>query len=300
MVVSGSSVADNYALWAGGSDAQASADKKLGLFVTTTQTGGAESDLSGHDGYTNPDMGAMGGFRVRAAAAYGETEPRTVEFLLTDKLGDVRRQTVTISGVTARTLDVTVPVEANLGSITPDAKLHTGTTAASAKDDSVVQNKTEAPVQGSVTSVSALAAETATETQIGSDGTPLKVNTVLPTKGGTATLIANNRSIVDAANPNAKLGVKGTETSGLATLDKALYTGAIAGDAPGTLPLAMTLAGGTATVPRKVGFRWFLDYTGTWIGDDAVYGYAASYRFAPATKDVLPDTPASIGEAASK
>lgn len=299
-LVSGSSVADNYALWAGGSDAQASADKKLGLFVTTTQTGGAESDLSGHDGYTNPDMGAMGGFRVRAAAAYGETEPRTVEFLLTDKLGDVRRQTVTISGVTARTLDVTVPVEANLGSITPDAKLHTGTTAASAKDDSVVQNKTEAPVQGSVTSVSALAAETATETQIGSDGTPLKVNTVLPTKGGTATLIANNRSIVDAANPNAKLGVKGTETSGLATLDKALYTGAIAGDAPGTLPLAMTLAGGTATVPRKVGFRWFLDYTGTWIGDDAVYGYAASYRFAPATKDVLPDTPASIGEAASK
>lgn len=299
-LVSGSSVADNYALWASGSDKDASADKKLGLFVTTTQTGGAESDLSGHDGATNPDMGAMGGFRVRAAAAYSETKPRTVEFLLTDNLGTVRRQTVTISGVTARTLDVTVPVEANLGSITPDAKLHTGTTAATAKGDSVVQNKTEAPVQGSVTSVSALATETVTETQIGSDGAALKVNTVLPTKGGAATLTANNRSIVDAANPNAKLGVKGTETSGLATLDKALYTGAIAGDAPGTLPLAMTLAGGTATVPRQVGFRWFLDYTGTWIGDDAVYGYAASYRFAPATKDVLPDTLASIGEAASK
>ena len=298
-LVSGSDVADNYALWAGGSDAQASADKKLGLFVTTTQTGGAESDLFGHDGATDPSMGAMGGFRVRAAAAYSETKPRTAEFLLTDNSGAVRRQTVTISGATARDLDVVVPVEASLGGITPDAKLHAGSGAAAAVADSAVQNKTEAPVQGSVTSVSALAVGTQTQRQLDNNGQPRKVNTVLPTMNGTATLTANNRSIVDATNPNAKLGVKAASTSGLTTLEKSLYASAIKNGASGSLPLSMTLAGGTAADPRKVGFRWFLDYTGTWIGDDAVYGYTASYSFAPATKDVPAGTPASIGEATS-
>lgn len=217
------------------------------------------------------DTDGLASVEVHAAAAYDAIDARTVRFVAMDATTGYE-VAVTIKGVTEKTLDVTVPVESGASfELAPDGALHEGVMA---KEASAFKVNNFVPVAGEVSSVTALS-EGATVAY--SDGSTATVSAELaPTS---AELSASAGAITDADKVRLFVGsTTGAETGeDLTPLLAPLYYD----PSKNTVPLSFSVPGG-----KQVVWKWGMDYTGTFLEPDGVFGFSMGYSFGLPATDV--------------
>ncbi len=235
-------------------------------------------------------LGAAGdsfsGVSLNAAAAYDRADALTYTALLAAGRYGYAVE-VSVDGRDRLTAQVDVPVDAETFELEPDGTVKT----ADAADKSIVQNKGIAPVAGGISAVEALPAG---EHQVGYDANGdgfvdaddlfTVTDVLLPTAGG-ASPLAPSSDPVDGGL--VRLGLKDC-----ALLDPSklpLYFVPGADGAGGTIPLTFALPG-TVGSPTQLAYRYFMDYTGTYVPKpgttQGAFGYKVSYDIALSADDV--------------
>lgn len=179
---------------------------------------------------------------------------------------------VTLKAVTSKTLDVTAPVESGASfELAPDGKLHEGVMA---KEASVFKVNGFVPVAGSVSAVSPLAVGSEVAY---SDGSTAKVSAVL--SPAASKLAASSAPVTDAGQVRLFAGGStGTGAdAGLTPLAATLYYD----PSKNTVPLAFAVPGN-----GQVAWKWGMDYTGTFLEPDGVFGFSMGYSFGLPASDV--------------
>ena len=272
----------NFSTWG-----TASANGTLSLTLGAYDNGVADkpaltgsADLSAGSG----TVASLSGVALNAAAAYNLGSERSWTTLVKAADNTRYRVLITVKAVTSKTAVVDVPVEGADGTfeLTPNAEVKSTDAAQSTK----VTNLSAFPVNGSVQSVTPL--------EVGTEVGSKKMTEKLVPADAAATLLANENPVTDA--DQVKLGVK--DVSGSTLLGSPLYFKA--GSPLGTVPLSIALAGnGAGSGKNDVEWLYFMDYTGTYLGTDGLFGYTAQYQFDVAEDDVntaalgkVPATPA--------
>ena len=230
------------------------------------------ADLTGIDLYT--------------AAAYTSGETRETSFVVADANAHYKVN-VTVNPVTSKTLDVTLPVEsASSFELSPDGKVHEGDSAAKAAEPSVLKSNNALPLAGRVKNVEALA----TGAKRSLDGG--EINAVLNPAGQSSVLEATTDPVADddpATPDNVKLFVASSgEDASLTVLGTPLYYD----PQSSTVPLYFAIPGS-----KEARWKWGMDYTGTYVGQKGVFGYAVSYEVGLSASDLTVPSLNGVGYA---
>ena len=235
-------------------------------------------------------LGAAGdsfsGVSLNAAAAYNRADALSYATLLASGRNGYAVE-ISVDKRDSLTAQVDVPVDAETFTLEPDGTVQTS----EAVDQSVVQNKGTAPVAGSISAVEALAEGSH---QVGYDANNDGVidgndvfevtDVLLPTADGTSPLADSNDPI---DGDLVRLGLK--DCAELDPLKLPLYYVPGVPGANGTIPLAFALPG-TVGSPTQLAYRYFMDYTGTYVlqpgTTQGAFGYKVSYDIALSANDV--------------
>lgn len=208
---------------------------------------------------------------LHAAAAYNASAVRTVTFAVMDEEAGYK-VTATLKPVTSKTLNVTVPVESGASfELAPDGKLHENEMA---KTTSVLKSNNAVPIAGNVSSVAPLAKD-ATVSYPG--GSTKKVSAVLSPVKGKLTASADSITGANKVRLLAGASTGSGATAGLTPLASTLYYD----PSKNTVPLAFSVPGG-----GQAAWKWGMDYTGTYLEPDGVFGFSMGYAFGLPTADV--------------
>ena len=218
----------------------------------------------------------LAGIDLHAAAAYTSDQEHKTSFVVSDANARYRVGVTVKPFEGSKTLDVTVPVEsASSFKLAPDGEVHEKESAAKAAGPSVLASNNALPLAGRVAKVEPLAAGTKREL----DGK--EVNAVLNPAAASIALAPTSDSIADD-NPTTPDNVKlfaaasGTDAT-LTPLSAPLYYD----PKNGTVPLYFAVPGGT-----EARWKWGMDYTGTYLGQEGVFGYAVGYEVGLSASDL--------------
>ena len=249
-------VKENYALWAAGDAAGASADKKVALAAAS---GGA--DLSAYDGTdATSALGTLSGVGLYAAAAYNCLDARTALVEVADASGSVHEAQVAIAPVEAKVLDLEVQMQAagaDSFELAPDSYVHAGEDAAVAKEAAAVKNNGKLPVTGTLN---------------GAEPQETVEHVKVPYASGDAVLEENVDQLTNGAN--AKLGLRAE--AGSTPIDARYF------DPVGTDPALYFTLGSL----QEAKFRLFMEYSGIYTGSKGKFGYTLGYSFAAPETDL--------------
>ena len=226
------------------------------------------------------------GIDLYAAAAYTSGEMRETSFVVADANAHYKVN-VTVNPVTSKTLDVTLPVEsASSFELSPDGKVHEADSAAKAAEPSVLKSNSALPLAGRVKNVEALA----TGAKRSLDGG--EINAVLNPVGQSSVLEATTDPVADddpATPDNVKLFVASSgEDASLTVLGTPLYYD----PQSSTVPLYFAIPGS-----KEARWKWGMDYTGTYVGQKGVFGYAVSYEVGLSASDLTVPSLNGVGYA---
>ena len=208
---------------------------------------------------------------VHVAAAYNAAEARETKFAVMDASGGYE-VTVNVKAVTEKTLDVSVPVESGASfDLAPDGQVHENVMA---KAPSTLTSNNFVPIAGSVSSVAPLAEGTQVAYP---DGSTATVSAVL---SPTNLALAPTEAAIDDGSKVRLFAGAATgqgDTLGLTPLAASLYFD----PTKKTVPLAFAVAGDDPAV-----WKWGMDYTGTFLEPDGVFGFSIGYSFGLSAQDV--------------
>ena len=206
---------------------------------------------------------------VHAAAAYDAADERTAKLRVMDASGGYEIA-VTLKAVDSKTLDVTAPVESGASfELSPDGKLHENVMA---KGPSVFKVNNSVPVAGYVSAVAPLpeGGDVAY-----SDGSTAKVSAVLsPTA---SKLAASADPITGTGKVRLFAGKTDGSDAALTPLALSLYYD----PSKNTVPLAFGVPGNS-----QAAWKWGMDYTGTYLESEGVFGFSMGYAFGLPAADV--------------